>query len=233
MLLAPRFFLRLLPACLALFATPLLRADDEAKIDKLTARVETCEAILREFQADPQLAIAPEVLRQSKALVIVNQVKGGLILGLQYGYGVVLARRDDGSWSIPVFIKAGEASLGLQLGGQRTETIYVLMDKDTVRRLFDGRVNIGVDARAISGPRTYEAEKVNKDILTTPVLVYGRNQGYYAGATVKTGWIDRNDGANWTYYQTPYVLPELLYGDFVKVTPQVRPLVDYVTQITR
>lgn len=225
--------LRLLPACLALLAAPFLRADDQAKTDKLTARVETCEAILREFQADPQLAIAPEVLRQAKALVIVNQVKGGLILGLQYGYGVVLARRDDGSWSIPVFIKAGEASLGLQLGGQRTETIYVLMDKDTVRRLFDGRMNIGVDARAISGPRTYEAEKVNKEILTTPVLVYGRNQGYYAGATVKTGWIDRNDSANWDYYHTPYVLPELLYGDFVKVTPQVRPLVDYVAQITR
>jgi len=225
--------LRLLPAWLALLAAPLLRAEEPEKTDKLTGRVETCEAILREFQADPQLAIPAEILRQSKALAIVNQVKGGLILGLQYGYGVVLARRDDGSWSIPVFIKAGEASLGLQLGGQRTETIYVLMDKDTVRRLFDGRVNIGVDARAIAGPRTYEAEKVNKDILTTPVLVYGRNQGYYAGATVKTGWIDRNDSANWDYYHTPYVLPELLYGDFVKVTPQVRPLVDYVTQITR
>lgn len=226
--------LRLVPACLALLAAPLLRgAEDAPAPDKMTARVETCEAILREFQADPQLAIPAEILRQSQALVIVNQVKGGLILGLQYGYGVVLARRDDGTWSIPVFIKAGEASLGIQLGGQRTETIYVVMDRDTVRRLFDGRVNIGVDARAIAGPRTYEAEKVNKDILTTPVLVYGRNQGYYAGATVKTGWIDRNDGANWDYYHTPYVLPELLYGDFVKVPPQVRPIVDYVTQITR
>lgn len=226
--------LRLLSTCLALLAAPLLHAAEPApEPDKMTARVETCEAILREFQDDPQLAIPAEILRRAQALVIVNQVKGGLILGLQYGYGVVLARRDDGTWSIPVFIKAGEASLGLQLGGQRIETIYVLMDRDTVRRLFDGRVNIGVDARAIAGPRTYEAEKVNKDILTTPVLVYGRNHGYYAGATVKTGWIDRNDAANWDYYHTPYVLPELLYGEFVKTPPQVRPLVDFVTQITR
>ena len=225
--------LRLLPACFALLASPLLRAEEPAKADKYTARIETCEAILREFQDDDQLSIPAEVLRQAKALVIVNQVKGGLILGLQHGYGVVLARRDDGTWSIPVFIKAGEASLGLQLGGQRTETIYVVTDKETVRRLFDGRVNIGVDARAIAGPRTYEAEKVNQEILTTPVLVYGRNHGYYAGATVMTGWLDRNDSLNWDYYRTPYVLPELLYGDFVKVTPQVRPLVDYVAQITR
>jgi lipid-binding SYLF domain-containing protein len=227
------FLLRLLPACLALLAAPLARSADAPAPDKMTARIETCEAILREFQDDPELAIPADILRQAQALVIVNQVKGGLILGLQYGYGVALARRDDGTWSIPAFVKAGEASLGLQLGGQRTETIYVLMDRDTVRRLFDGRMNIGVDARAIAGPRTYETEKVSKEMLTTPVLVYGRNHGYYAGATVKTGWIDRNDSANWDYYSTPYVLPELLYGNFVAPPPQVRPLVDYVTQITR
>ena len=215
-----------------LLCAPLLRADD-AGPDKQTLRLETCEAILREFQADPQLAIPTEVLRQARAIVVVNQIKGGLILGFQYGYGTVLARRADGTWSIPVFVSAGEASLGIQLGGQRTETIYVLMDQETVRRLFNGRMNIGIDARAIAGPRTYEAEKVNRDILTTPVLVYGRNRGYYAGATVKTGWIDRNDTANWDYYATPYVLPELLFGDFVKPDARVRPFVDYVTAIAR
>lgn len=223
--------LRVLPAVLVFLAIPFARANPSP--DKHLARVETCEAILREFQADPEFAIPSEVLRRAHALVVVNQVKGGLILGFQYGYGVVLARRDDGTWSLPVLIKAGEASLGLQLGGQRIETIYVLTDKATVRRLFDGRVNIGVDARAIAGPRSYEVEKVNQEILTTPVLVYGRNHGLYAGATVKTGWIDRNDDANRDFYHTPYVLPELLYGDFVRIPPQVRPIVDYVTEITR
>ncbi|NDC75198.1 hypothetical protein EBZ70_07930 [bacterium] len=202
-------------------------------LKKFTGRIETCEAILREIQSDPQLAIPAGVLRQAKALVVVNQVKGGLVLGLQYGYGVALARHADGSWSVPVFIKAGEASLGLQLGAQRIETVYVLNDVATVRKLFNGRMNIGVDARAVAGPRLYEAEKVNADMLANPVLVYGRNRGYYAGATVKTGWLDRDDPANWDYYETPYVLPELLYGDFVKAPAAVRPLVDFVTSIAR
>ncbi len=217
---------------LALFCAPFAGAQTDAP-DRLTARVETCEAILREFQEEPQLAIPSEVLRSARAIVIVNQVKGGLIVGLQYGYGTVLARREDGSWSIPVFIRAGEASIGLQLGGQRTETIYTIMNDDTVRLLFTNRFNIGVDARAIAGPRTYEAEKVNRDILDTPVLVYGRNQGLYAGATVKTGWIARDDETNFTFYNTPYTLPELLYGNFVEPTPGVRPLMDFVNTITR
>jgi len=217
---------------LALFCTALIHAQTTAP-DRLAARIETCEAILREFQEDPQLAIPSEVLRQARAIVVVNQVKGGLILGLQYGYGVVLARRPDGSWSIPVFIRAGEASLGLQLGGQRTETIYILMNDDTVRLLFANRLNIGVDASAIAGPRSYEAEKVNRDILDTPVLVYGRNHGLFAGATVKAGWIARDDDTNFTYYATPYTLPELLYGNFVPPPPGVRPLMDLVSAITR
>jgi lipid-binding SYLF domain-containing protein len=225
--------LRSLPLFIALTALCCAASLHAAPDPRLTTRLETCEAILREFQDDPELAIPDSVLRNAEALVIVNQVKGGLILGLQYGYGVVLARRDDRSWSVPVFIRAGEASLGLQLGGQRIETIYVLMDRATVRRLFEGRVNIGVDAQAVAGPRVYETEQVNRDILTTPVLVYGRNQGIYAGATIKTGWIDRNDSANWDYYDTPYILPELLYGNFVQPPPEVRPLRDYVAQITR
>lgn len=227
-----RSFLGLLG--LALIASaPAARAADASPSPRLTARIESCEAILREFQADPQLAIPADVLQKTQAIVIVNQVKGGFILGLQYGYGVVLARRDDGTWSIPVLVTAGEASVGLQLGGQRMETIYTVMNRDTVRLLFNGRVNIGVDAQAIAGPRNYEAEKVNQAILATPVLVYGRNDGLYAGATVKTGWVDRNDSANRDYYSTPYTLPELLYGDAVAAPATVRPLVDFVTEICR
>lgn len=223
----------LLLILVSLLCAPFARARDSAPDARLTGRIETCEAIIREFQEDPQLAIPGEVLRQARAIVIVNQVKGGLILGLQYGYGVVLARRPDGSWSIPVFIRAGEASIGLQLGGQRTETIYAIMDDDTVRLLFANRFNVGADARAIAGPRTYEAEKVNRDILDTPVLVYGRNHGLYAGATVKTGWIARDDETNFAYYDTPYTLPELLYGDSVRPTREVRPLMDFVAGATR
>ena len=226
-LVAPRSAAAATPPSAEAAATPA------PEPEKLAARMENAESILREFQADPQLAIPPEVLREARGLVIVSQVKGGLVLGLQFGYGVVLAKRPDGSWSVPVFVRAGEASLGLQMGGQRTETIYLLMTDEAVRLLFSGRVNIGVDAAAVAGPRGYETEAVNRAILDTPVLVYGRNHGLYAGATVKTGWIDRNDIANREYYATDHTLPELLFGEVAKAGPRARPLVDFVTEITR
>ena len=38
---------------------------------------------------------------------------------------------------------------------------------------------------------------------------------------MKTGWLDRDDPANWDYYETPYVLPELLYSRVLEVDERI------------
>lgn len=213
-------------------AAASLHADSASDRNRFISRVETCEAILREFQADPQRAIPANVLQQAKALVITNQIKGGLILGMQEGYGTILVKRADGSWSIPVVVRAGEASLGLQLGGSRIENVYVIMNEQTPRYLFEGRFNIGVDAAAVAGPRVADAEKSNRELLTVPVLVYSNQKGLYAGANIKSGYINRSDAVNRAYYAIDYDLPELLYGNFVNPIPsEVKPLMAYVKQL--
>ena len=214
-------------------AAASLRADANADHDTFVTRVETCEAILREFQADTNTAIPAEVLQRAKALVITNQLKAGFILGFKAGYGTILVKKSNGQWSIPVVVNAGNASLGLQLGGSAVQTVYVIMDEDTPRLIFEGRLNIGVDAQAVAGPRASEKETSNREILNTPVLVYSKNKGLYAGATVKTGFIGRSDDINRAYYAVPYDLPELLYGDFVSPVPaEVKPLMAYVTELS-
>jgi len=216
-----------------LAAAASLRADANADRGTFVSRVETCEAILREFQADPATAIPPEVLQRAKALVITNQIKAGIVLGFKAGYGAILVKRPDGHWSIPVLINAGDLSLGLQLGGSAVETVYVIMDEKTPRLLFEGRFNIGVDAQAIAGPHLAEKEAKNRELLNTPVLVYAKKRGLYAGATVKTGFLTRSDAINRAYYEVPYDLPELLYGNFVpSPPPEVQPLMNYVTQLS-
>lgn len=202
-------------------ATKSARAD-------LIERVETCEAILQEFQNRPETAIPSEVWKKARGVIIVNQFKAGFILGMKGGYGVVLVRKSDGSWSLPVVINAGEASLGLQVGANAVETIYILTDENTPRLLFNQRFNIGVDAKAVAGPKAAESESNNREILETPVLVYSKARGLYAGATVKAGYVSRNDDANFTLYSTKYTLPELLYSNWVEPIPEVKPLMALV-----
>jgi lipid-binding SYLF domain-containing protein len=199
----------------------------------LVSRIESCEAILREFMADRATAIPPSILQQARALVIVNQFKAGFFFGIKDGYATMLVKKADGSWSIPVLLAAGEASLGLQVGAKAVETIIVMTNDETPRMLFNQRFNVGVDAKAVAGPKAAELERANHPIVDAPILVYTKSRGLYAGATVKTGYIARNDDANFKLYQTQYTLPELLYSDWVKPPSEVVPLMEYVKQIAR
>jgi lipid-binding SYLF domain-containing protein len=222
------FLLTLLALCGALLPHGLQAA--LARSEQVT-RIETCEAILREFQADPATAVPASVWQQARAVIIVNQFKAGFFLGVTDGYGVILVKQPSGQWSLPVILAAGEASLGFQAGAKAVETVMILTNDETPRLLFKGRVNIGVDAKAVAGPKYAEAEKDNHPIVEAPVLVYTKSRGLYAGATVKTGYLSRNDDANFALYHTEYTLPELLYSNWVKPPEEVQPLMAYVKQL--
>ena len=189
---------------------------------------------MQEFQSQPATAIPAAVLQKAQAIIIVNQFKGAFLLGVKDGYGVILVRKPGGKWSLPVLINASEASLGLQIGANSIETIYVITDANTPRLLFSYRFNVGVDAKAVAGPKAAESEKVNAEILATPMLVYTKSAGLYAGATVKAGQLMRNDSGNSLLYSTRYTMPELLYSDWVNpatAAPEVLPLMALVQKL--
>lgn len=54
------------------------------------------------------------------------QQKVGLLGGLNWGRGCILARLPDGSWSPPCFLRMRHASLGLTFGMRRINSCYVL-----------------------------------------------------------------------------------------------------------
>jgi len=218
--------------CLSLLtavATFAASANDPRR--ELVARVDSCEAIIKEMMENPETAIPQSVLQQATAIIIVNQFKAGFIFGFKGGYGVVMVKKPDGRWSLPVLLNANEASLGLQIGANTVETVYVITDEQTPRLLFNRRFNVGVDAKAIAGPRAAETERVDRPILDAPVLVYSKGVGLYAGATVKTGQLARNDKDNFLLYNTQYTMPELLYSNWVTPPVDVQPLMAYMQRI--
>ena len=211
----------------ALFATVAVAAPRSEYIE----RIESCEAILREFMADPATAIPAEVLQRARALVIVNQARGGFIIGVKDGYATLMVKRPDNTWSLPVLMTAGETNVGLLIGFTTIETIYVITDDETPRLFFKNRFLTGVDAKAVAGPRVAEREHLNDDMLSTPVLVYSKNRGLYAGFSFKGGYIARHDDGNRSLYATNYTLPEILYSNWVQPPVEVQPLMRYVQQI--
>jgi len=217
---------------IAILGAARARADD-ARTPRadLVVRVETCEAILREFMVAPDTQIPPAVWQKARAVMILSQFKAGFIFGVKGGYGVLMVRKPSGRWSIPVLIDASEASFGVQVGAKDVETVCIITDDATPRLLFASRFNIGVDAKAVAGPKSAEAESSAKSVFIAPVLVYSKSVGLFAGATVKAGHVQRNDPANFTLYNTSYTMPELLYSDWVTPPGEVQPLMAYVQQL--
>lgn len=223
----------LLLSLVALLGVAVVRAAEPATPktprDELVTRVQSCEAIFDEFS---EKFIPADVLRNAKGLIILNQFKAGFLFGIKDGYGVIMVRKADGRWSLPVLISAGEASFGLQVGANRSETVFVINDEKIPRLLFNHRFNIGVDAKAVAGPKVAERERFSAEILKTPLLAYSKSVGLFAGATVKAGHISRNDWANYTFYNTQYAMPELLYSDWVTDAKEAQPLINKVSKAT-
>jgi lipid-binding SYLF domain-containing protein len=223
--------LLLFPLIALLGAARVLANDSGTPRSDLVVRVETCEAIIREFMANPATSIPPSVWQKARGVMILSQFKAGFIFGVKGGYGVLMVKKPDGHWSLPVLIDASEASLGLQVGAKSVDTVCILTDDATPRLLFTSRFNIGVDAKAVAGPSSAEYENDAKLTFIAPVLVYTRSAGLFAGATVKAGHVERNDIANFTLYNTNYTMPELLYSDWVQPPSEVQPLMAYISQL--
>ncbi len=218
----------LLSLAVALVAIPLSIGADERKA--FVTKLESCEAILRELQADPVTAIPSEVLQKAKAIVIANEVHAGLIVGGKGGYGVALVRQASGRWSVPTFLLAGEASFGLQAGAKSVTTVYIVNDEAGARLLYNPRFNFGVDADAVAGPNSADVQEATQ-IIKAPVFVYRKNSGLFVGTKLKTGWLAADDNSNRVYYQSLRSMPELLFADWVKAPEEAKELRDYVQQI--
>jgi len=217
---------------LALFAATVVNMQAAPKRDDLITDVDSFWAVLQDIMRSPGTAIPPQVWRRARAVLITNQFKGAIIIGVNGGYGVVMVKKPDGRWSLPVLVSDNGVSLGLQLGGKSIETVFVMTDDQTPRLLFKDRFNIGVDAKAIAGPLAAETEQNNHPILSNPVLVYSKSAGLYAGATFKAAEVSRNDEANFVLYNTSYEMPELLYSDWVQPPNDVRGLMTYLQQLS-
>jgi lipid-binding SYLF domain-containing protein len=207
-----------------------------AALDRATivSHLDSCEAILQDIQGNVKTAIPADILRRAKGIVIVNQFQAGFIFGVKDGYGVALARRPNGKWSVPAFLRAGELSFGFQAGGKAINAVYVLMDDNAARLLFKGRFNLGAEAKAVAGIRAAEVEGVTKSISTQPdVRVYTTTEGLFLSAAIKTGYMSPHEEANRVFYNTNNRLPELLFSDWVTPPPEAHFIMDYVTRLTQ
>jgi lipid-binding SYLF domain-containing protein len=175
-------------------------------------RVEAATTVFREIMSAPDQAIPRAVLGKAEAVAVFPAVKkGGLVVGGQWGRGIMSARGARGSWSAPAFLTLTGGSFGFQIGGQEIDLVLVVMDRGGLERLVRNQFKIGVDASAAAGPVGRDAQASTDIQMRAKILSYSRARGLFAGATINAGTIRQDREANERFYGRSYSTKEIVF----------------------
>ena len=194
-------------ALLAALALPVAAAAAEA-VREAEAVVQAARRTLGRFQADPEMAWFRDHVGGAVAVLIVpKRIRAGLIFGGSGGVGVLLARDPaTGEWGQPVFYNLGGASVGLQVGGERSEVVLLLQSQAALDSFLSPKLQLGAEAAVAAGPvGAGTGENVTAEILT-----FVRSKGLYAGATLDGTVIRPATERNAAYYGSTVTPADIL-----------------------
>jgi len=171
------------------------------------ALVEAARATLERFVADPDLAGFRATLAEARGVLIVpEENRGGFILGGSGGVGVLVARdAARGDWAGPAFYGIGSASIGLQIGGSRSEVILLVMSQRALDALFATTTKLGGEVSVAAGPIGTGAGDLGIDIAS-----YARARGLFAGISLEGSLLRPAEARNRAFYGQPVTPLDIL-----------------------
>jgi lipid-binding SYLF domain-containing protein len=166
----------------SLLAVPAFAQDKEAD------RVENSGKVMKEILNAPD-SIPQSVLDKADCVVILPSVlKFAFIFGGSYGRGVMTCRGGKtfhGRWGAPTMIALGGGSAGLQIGGNATDFVLLLMSPRSATSILKSKVKLGGDASAAAGPVGRTASAETDVTLRAEILSYSRARGLFAGISLE------------------------------------------------
>ncbi len=195
---------RTLPALL--FATPALAqrpAPHQDVIDKATATVAA-------MKADRGFRNSAALLARAKGVMVVPELsRGGLLIGGQGGTGVLLARGAQG-WSFPAFYSIAGGTVGLQVGFQQAQMVFIIQSQNALDSWMQNRVRFGGQ----DGIAVLAADKIgNQNAIAegrADVITWSHASGAYAGITLEGTSVSFKPEETAQYYGQSLTAQDLL-----------------------
>ncbi len=187
-------------AALTLTLLPRLAFAQQVETD----RVAESARVLEEILSAPDKGVPEAIIEKAQAVVVVpSTVKGALLIGAQRGKGVMSVKSASG-WSAPAFVTLTGGSVGLQIGGQATDIVLVVVNERGIDNLAQNTFKIGGDASVAAGPVGREATASTDYKLQAQILSYSRSRGLFAGVSLAGTTIRADRDANEKIYGVGY-----------------------------
>jgi SH3 domain-containing YSC84-like protein 1 len=177
-------------------------------------RLEDAGRVLKEILDIPD-DIPKDLLDRAECVIVLPGVKKFAIgLGGSFGRGAMTCRSGQnftGPWGPPALYALEGANIGLQLGGQETDFVLLVMNPRGARSLLSSKVKLGADAAAAAGPKGRNAQADTDIVMRAEVLSYSRSRGLFAGVSLEGSTLRSDGSAN-----------EKLYGRSVSAKDIIR-----------
>jgi lipid-binding SYLF domain-containing protein len=159
-----------------------------------TKRIGDAARVLTEIRSASENQIPQDIWQRARCVVAIPGFKkGAVILGAEYGKGLVSCRMSNG-WSAPAYVALEEGSLGAQIGVESVDLVMLVMNQRGVDHLLRERVTLGAEAAVAAGPLARDANKATDAQLKAEILSYSRAKGLFAGVDLTGECFDPTHG---------------------------------------
>jgi len=113
----------------------------------------------------------------------------------------------------------------LQLGGEATDFVLLLMSSDSASSILSSKVKLGGDASAAAGPVGRTASAATDVTMKAEVLTYSRARGAFAGISLEGSTLRPDNDANKKVYGKEIGAKEIVLEGAVKAPPSAATLI--------
>jgi lipid-binding SYLF domain-containing protein len=180
--------------------SPAKAKDEEQKEND---RIQNAGTVVKEILDVPD-NIPQDLLDKARCMIVFPSVlKAAFVVGGSYGRGVMVCRTHKdytGPWGAPAMMALEGGSFGLQIGGQATDVVMLIMNKNGMDNLLSSQFKLGADASAAAGPVGRHAAADTDWKMKAQVLTYSRSRGLFAGLELNGAVIKQDKDSTREFY---------------------------------
>lgn len=191
-------------AGLLLFGSVLSARPRNAKDEN--DRLQNSGTVMHEILNIPD-DIPQDLLDKARCVVVMPSVlKAAFVVGGSYGRGTMVCRTGSdfqGPWGAPAMYALEGGSVGLQIGGEATDFVFLIMNDRGASSLLHSKVKLGADVSAAAGPKGRDAAADTDAYMRAELLTYSRARGVFAGVSLEGSTLRPDHTANRKLYGEP------------------------------
>jgi lipid-binding SYLF domain-containing protein len=211
----------------------LLHAAPARADDKEEDRLQNAGKVAKEIMDIPD-DIPQDLLDKADCVVVFPSVlKAAFIVGASYGRGAMTCRSGDdfrGPWGAPTMMALEGGSFGLQIGGEATDFVLLVMNQRGADAILSSKVKLGGDASAAAGPVGRTAQASTDVTMRAEILTYSRARGLFAGISLEGSTLRPDNDANERIYGKKISAKEIALHNAVPVPASAHLLISTLNQ---